>query len=134
MAVKVTGPGPSELKILGAKLKTADPALKRDLRRNFRGIATPIVAEVRACDPVDAVPPRRDPARGDRPDRVVVGGRVPVGGAAGDRLRRAEDAGGEDRTARGHEPGHGLGASGVRPGGTGEGGTGGSQGVRPGEP
>lgn len=47
MATRVTGTGPAEMKLLAARLKTADPALKRDLRRNMRQIAAPTVARVR---------------------------------------------------------------------------------------
>lgn len=37
--VRLTGTGPAELKILAARLRTADPELKRDLRRRFRSAA-----------------------------------------------------------------------------------------------
>lgn len=47
MATRVTGTGPAEMKLLAARLKTADPALKRELRRNMRTIIAPTVARVR---------------------------------------------------------------------------------------
>jgi hypothetical protein len=48
MATRVTGPGPAQMKLLAVKLHQADPELRRDLRRQFRAIAAPTVADVRA--------------------------------------------------------------------------------------
>ncbi len=45
---RVTGTGPAEMKALAARLREADPALKRALRRNMRDIAAPTVARVQA--------------------------------------------------------------------------------------
>jgi hypothetical protein len=44
---EVTGSGVLDMKLLAAKLKEADPKLKRDLRRNFRAAAKPVVEEVK---------------------------------------------------------------------------------------
>jgi hypothetical protein len=43
---EVTGPGVLDMKLLAAKLKEADPALKRELRKNFRDAAKPLVRDV----------------------------------------------------------------------------------------
>jgi hypothetical protein len=48
MATRVTGPGPAQMKLLAVKLHQADPELRRELRRQFRAIAAPTVADVRA--------------------------------------------------------------------------------------
>jgi hypothetical protein len=47
MAVRVTGGGPVEMKKLAVELKAADPKFKRELQRNMRAIAAPVVARVR---------------------------------------------------------------------------------------
>lgn len=44
---EVRGLGPEQIKLLIAELKTADPALKRDLRRNLREAARPAVDAAR---------------------------------------------------------------------------------------
>ena len=43
---KVTGPGVLDMKLLAARLKEADPVLKRELRRNFRDAAEPVAGDV----------------------------------------------------------------------------------------
>lgn len=43
---KVTGSGVDEMKLLAARLREADPKLKRELRRNFRDAAKPLVQAV----------------------------------------------------------------------------------------
>ena len=43
---KVTGPGVDEMKLLAARLKEADPKLKKELRRNFRDAAEPVLGDV----------------------------------------------------------------------------------------
>lgn len=43
---KITGPGPLDMKLLAARLKQADPALKRELRKNFRDAAEPVLGDV----------------------------------------------------------------------------------------
>jgi hypothetical protein len=43
---EVTGSGVLDMKLLAAKLKDADPKLKRELRRNFRDAAEPILGDV----------------------------------------------------------------------------------------
>jgi hypothetical protein len=43
---KVTGPGPLDMKLLAARLREADPALKRELRRNFKAAAEPVAGDV----------------------------------------------------------------------------------------
>ena len=43
---KVTGPGPLDMKLLAARLRDADPALKRELRRNFKAAAEPVIGDV----------------------------------------------------------------------------------------
>jgi hypothetical protein len=43
---KVTGPGVTEMQLLAARLKEADPALKRALRKNFKDAAAPLVRGV----------------------------------------------------------------------------------------
>lgn len=48
MATRVTGTGPAEMRLLARKLQHAPPGLKRDLRRNMRAVAGPVVADVRA--------------------------------------------------------------------------------------
>jgi hypothetical protein len=44
----VTGTGPLEMKLLAAKLHGADAELKKQLRRQFRQAAAPVVAAVKA--------------------------------------------------------------------------------------
>jgi hypothetical protein len=44
---EVTGSGVTGMKLLAAKLKEADPKLKRELRRNFRAAAAPLVEDVK---------------------------------------------------------------------------------------
>src|SRR5215471_18838890 len=43
---EVRGPGVPELRLLSAKLKTADPKLKRELRRALKDQAAPVVRKV----------------------------------------------------------------------------------------
>lgn len=43
---KVTGSGVLNMKMLAARLKDADPALKRELRRNFKAAAEPVIGDV----------------------------------------------------------------------------------------
>lgn len=43
---KVTGSGVDEMKLLAARLKEADPKLKRELRRNFKDAAEPVIGDV----------------------------------------------------------------------------------------
>ena len=43
---EVTGPGVTEMKLLAARLKEADPKLKRELRKNFRDAAEPVIGDV----------------------------------------------------------------------------------------
>lgn len=43
---EVTGPGVLDMKLLAARLKEADPKLKRELRRNFKDAAEPVVGDV----------------------------------------------------------------------------------------
>lgn len=43
---KVTGSGVLDMKLLAAKLKNADPVLKRELRRNFKAAAEPVIGDV----------------------------------------------------------------------------------------
>lgn len=43
---EVTGSGVLDMKLLAAKLKEADPVLKRELRRNFRDAAEPVLGDV----------------------------------------------------------------------------------------
>jgi hypothetical protein len=43
---QVTGSGVLDMKLLAARLKEADPALKRELRRNFRAAAEPVLGDV----------------------------------------------------------------------------------------
>lgn len=43
---QVTGPGVLDMKLLAARLKDADPALKRELRRRFRDAAEPVTGDV----------------------------------------------------------------------------------------
>ncbi len=43
---EVTGPGVTGMKLLAAKLKEADPKLKRELRRSFRDAAEPVAGDV----------------------------------------------------------------------------------------
>jgi hypothetical protein len=43
---KVTGSGVDEMKLLAARLKDADPALKRELRKKFRDAAEPVAGDV----------------------------------------------------------------------------------------
>lgn len=45
---KVAGTGPAELRLLSAKLRAADPALRRELLRQFRKVAAPTVRRVQA--------------------------------------------------------------------------------------
>jgi hypothetical protein len=44
---QVTGSGVDEMKLLAARLKDADPVLKRELRRNFKDAADPVVRDVK---------------------------------------------------------------------------------------
>jgi hypothetical protein len=44
---EVTGSGVTGMKLLAARLKEADPKLKRELRRNFRAAAAPLVEDVK---------------------------------------------------------------------------------------
>lgn len=44
---QVTGSGVLDMKMLAAKLKDAGPALKRNLRKNFRDAAAPVAEDVR---------------------------------------------------------------------------------------
>jgi hypothetical protein len=44
---EVTGSGVLDMKLLAARLKEADPVLKRNLRRNFRAAAAPLVEDVK---------------------------------------------------------------------------------------
>jgi hypothetical protein len=48
MAVEVTGSGPADMKLLAARLREADPALRRELRRNMKALAGPVVSRVQA--------------------------------------------------------------------------------------
>ena len=43
---KVTGSGVDEMKLLAIRLRAADPALKRELRRNFKDAAEPVTGDV----------------------------------------------------------------------------------------
>ena len=43
---EVTGSGVLDMKLLAARLKEADPALKRELRKNFRDAAEPVIGDV----------------------------------------------------------------------------------------
>lgn len=43
---EVTGSGVLDMKLLAARLKEADPKLKKELRRNFRDAAEPVVGDV----------------------------------------------------------------------------------------
>lgn len=43
---KVTGPGVLDMKLLAARLREADPALKRNLRRAFKDAAEPVAGDV----------------------------------------------------------------------------------------
>ena len=43
---EVTGAGVTEMKLLAARLKEADPKLKRELRKNFRDAAEPVIGDV----------------------------------------------------------------------------------------
>jgi hypothetical protein len=43
---KVTGSGVLDMKLLAAKLREADPKLKRELRRNFKAAAEPVLGDV----------------------------------------------------------------------------------------
>ena len=43
---KVTGSGVLDMKLLAAKLRDADPKLKRELRRNFKDAAEPVLGDV----------------------------------------------------------------------------------------
>ena len=43
---EVTGSGVLDMKLLAAKLKDADPVLKRELRRNFKAAAEPVIGDV----------------------------------------------------------------------------------------
>jgi hypothetical protein len=43
---EVTGSGVLDMKLLAAKLKEADPALKRELRKKFRDAAEPVAGDV----------------------------------------------------------------------------------------
>jgi hypothetical protein len=99
MAVTVTGGGPAEMKLLAVRLREADPALQRELRRNMRAAAGPIVARVRASilsmPAVHGSPPGRVPLRealartvnssvrltpkGVQADIVSLGSRMPRG-------------------------------------------------------
>lgn len=44
---QVTGPGVLDMKLLAIRLKDADPALKRNLRRQLRDAAAPVAQDVR---------------------------------------------------------------------------------------
>jgi hypothetical protein len=54
---KVTGPGVLDMQLLAAKLKDADPVLKRELRKKFRDAADPIVEDVQGS--ILAMPSKR---------------------------------------------------------------------------
>lgn len=43
---QVTGSGVLDMKLLAARLKEADPKLKRELRKNFRAAAEPVAGDV----------------------------------------------------------------------------------------
>lgn len=62
--VRVTGPGPSELKALAVKVHGADDELKRVLRKRLREAAGPVADDVRAS--ALAMPARKYPASGLR--------------------------------------------------------------------
>lgn len=47
MAEVIVGGGPEQLRILAAKLRTADPLIKKDLRAQFGQVADPVVRSVR---------------------------------------------------------------------------------------
>lgn len=42
----IAGGGPEQLRILAVKLRTADPVITKNLRRQFRDLAGPVVASV----------------------------------------------------------------------------------------
>lgn len=46
MATQVGGPGPDEMRLLAARIRAADPALKAELRKNMKAAAGPLVAKV----------------------------------------------------------------------------------------
>lgn len=55
---EVTGSGVLDMKMLAARLKEADPALKRELRRNFRAAANPVAQAAR--DSILSMPSHHD--------------------------------------------------------------------------
>jgi hypothetical protein len=49
MATRITGNGPTEMRRLAASLATADPVLKRALRRNLQALAGPVATAVKGA-------------------------------------------------------------------------------------
>ena len=62
----VTGNGPAGLRILAARIKVADAELKKDMRRNFRREAGPLVRVLQAS--ALSLPAVKYPAAGLRPE------------------------------------------------------------------
>jgi len=69
---QVTGPGVLDMKLLAAKLKDADPVLKRELRKKFRDAAEPVAGDVQQS--ILLMPSRRQ----DHTLRAEVAGTVVV--------------------------------------------------------
>jgi hypothetical protein len=70
-SAEVTGTGVLDMKLLAAKLKEADPVLKRELRRNFKKAAEPVVRDVRQS--ILAMPSRhKGPLRAEVAGTVVL--------------------------------------------------------------
>jgi hypothetical protein len=61
MATVITGSGVRDMRELAVKLRAADPKMKRDLRRNFRQLAAPLVRDVQAA--ILAMPSKDGPPK-----------------------------------------------------------------------
>jgi hypothetical protein len=46
MTAQVGGPGPDEMRLLAVRIRSADPVLKAELRKNMKAAAGPLVAKV----------------------------------------------------------------------------------------
>ncbi len=79
MAAKVTGPGVPEMKALGARLKTAEPELKKNLRGQFRDVAGPLARA--AQQSILSMPSHHDGTlRGELARTVTTSTRITVNG------------------------------------------------------
>jgi hypothetical protein len=69
---QITGTGPAQMRKLAILLRSADPQLKRELRRNFRALARPTVEKVQRSILDMAVKPSEPGARPHPPLRETI--------------------------------------------------------------